>query len=77
IQNRKKIYGFSINCKRLTFFFVEKECKSNLYNYNKSQDLDMFNNYSGTSLPVDMIITNEVIWKIFTNFLTMSDNFYE
>ncbi|CAF4012900.1 unnamed protein product [Rotaria sp. Silwood1] len=86
IQNRKKIYGFPINCKQITFFYVEKECKSNLYNNNKSQDLDMFNNYSETSLPVDMIITkeewknkylNEVIWKIFTNFLTMSNNFYE
>ncbi|CAF4921467.1 unnamed protein product [Rotaria sp. Silwood1] len=86
IQNCKKIYSFSINCKQITFFYVEKESKSNLYNYYKSQDLDMFNNYSETSLPVDMIITkeewknkylNEVIWKIFTNFLTMSNNFYE
>ncbi|CAF3866132.1 unnamed protein product [Rotaria sp. Silwood1] len=86
IQNCKKIYSFSINCKQITFFYVEKESKSNLYNYYKSQDLDMFNNYSETSLPVDMIITkeewknkylNEVIWKIFTIFLTMSDNFYE
>ncbi|CAF4850055.1 unnamed protein product, partial [Rotaria sp. Silwood2] len=56
------------------------------YNFYKSQDLDMFNEYSKESLSSDMMITNEewknkhlneVTWKIFINFLTMNDEFYE
>ncbi|CAF2065568.1 unnamed protein product [Rotaria magnacalcarata] len=86
IQNRKKMYGFLVSCKQITFYYVEKEYASNSYKYYQSQDLDLFNNYSETSSSADTMITNEewkkiylnqVTWKIFTNFLTMNDNFYE
>ncbi|CAF3137221.1 unnamed protein product, partial [Rotaria sp. Silwood2] len=86
IQNRKKIYSFLTNGKQISFFYVEKKGEwKESYNFYKSQDLYMFNEYSKESLSSDMMITNEewknkhlneVTWKIFINFLTMNDEFY-
>ncbi|CAF4521804.1 unnamed protein product, partial [Rotaria sp. Silwood2] len=87
IQNRKKMYSFLTNGKQISFFYFEKKGEwKESYNFYKSQDLDMFNEYSKESLSSDMMITNEewknkhlneVTWKIFINFLTMNDEFYE
>ncbi|CAF1555431.1 unnamed protein product [Rotaria sp. Silwood1] len=87
IQNRKKIYGFLTNGKQISFFYIEKKHEwKESYNFYKSQDFDMFNEYSKESLSGDMMITNEewknkylneVTWKIFINFLTMNNKFYE
>ncbi|CAF1387102.1 unnamed protein product [Rotaria sp. Silwood1] len=85
-QNRKKIYGFLINNKQMIFLYVEKGDKPDLYDYYESENLDMFINIPKRLSSVAMSITNkqwrkkylnEVTWKIFTNFLTMNENFFE
>ncbi|CAF1322158.1 unnamed protein product [Rotaria sp. Silwood1] len=85
-QNRKTIYGFLINNKQMIFFYVEKGDKPYSYDYYQSENLDLFMNYPERLSSVDMSLTNEqwrkkylneVTWKIFTNFLTMNENFFE